>query len=74
MTCSISVLLRIIVYIGINFGYSLWDITSIPFLPFGFVNTMINAVFIGLILSVYRNTNILGEQNTVYNKRLKIVK
>ena len=74
ITCSISVLLRVIVYIGINFGYSLWTTTSIPFLPFGFANTIINAVFIGLILSVYRNTNILGERNTIYKHSLKVVK
>jgi len=74
ITCSISILLRVIVYIGINFGYSLWTTTSIPFLPFGFLNTIINAVFIGLILSVFRNTNILGEKNTIYKQRLKVVK
>jgi len=35
---------------------------------------MINAVFIGLILSVYSNTNILGERNNIYKHSLKIAK
>jgi len=74
ITCSISILLRVLVYIGINFGYSLWTTTSIPFLPFGFLSTIINAVYIGLILSVFRNTNILGERNTIYKQSLKVVK
>lgn len=59
--CSVSLLFRCVSYITINFGYNIYYTTSIPFLTYGLLGTLSNAVFVGLILCVYRNSDILAE-------------
>lgn len=61
MACSLSILVRVLVYFGINFGYSLWWTTLVPFLSYGKVSAVMNGIYVGLILCVYRNSKILKE-------------
>lgn len=61
--CCISLMIRIVNYIANNFGCNIYYSTSIPFLTYGLASALTNAVFIGLILGVYRNSSILSEQS-----------
>lgn len=60
--CSASILIHLISALGINFGFYLWSNVCIPFLTYGLTNTVVNAIYVGLILCVYRNKEILSEQ------------
>ena len=60
---ALSVLVRSCAFAANNFGYNLFYTTSIPFLTFGLGNALLNGVIVGLILCVYRNSYILGEQS-----------
>lgn len=68
--CSMGLLVRVLVYIGINFGCSLWWTTLIPFFSFGKTSAVVNGIYVGLLLAVYRNSNILKEDRT--GKRVKL--
>lgn len=60
--CSISIFLRCIVFILVNFGYGVYYTISVPFLTYGISTTVINSVMVGIILCVFRNSSILAEQ------------
>lgn len=60
--CSLSILIRCAVFIGINFGHAIFYTTAIPFLSYGLGGAVINSVMVGIILCVYRNSNILAEK------------
>lgn len=76
IACGSSMLIRMINYCLFNFGYGIWATTAMPFLTFGLGNTVVNAVFIGLILCVYRNTDVLPENcgGRFPSYRLRLVK
>lgn len=61
MACGLSLLLHSVVFIAINSGYSLYYTTGIPFLAYGLGYAVTNGVLVGLLLCVYRNSVILGE-------------
>lgn len=61
ISCSSLLILKTAVYMAMNFGIGPVIGIDMPFLTFGFSNTMMNALFIGLIFAVYRNTNLLPE-------------
>ena len=58
--CCVSLAFRIIIYVISNLGIPFISAPSIPFLTYGLSSALINGIFIGILLSVYRNTNILG--------------
>lgn len=60
--CGISMLVRILAYIFSNFGYGAYYTISIPFLAYGGVNILLNALYVGFVLCIFRNTNILREE------------
>lgn len=60
-TCSILVL-KSLCYVGANFGLLPGSAVDMPLLSYGLNNTIANAVMIGLVLSVYRYTNIFGRE------------
>lgn len=60
--CSISILVRILAYAFSNFGFGVYTSISIPFFTYGLVSSLANAVFVGIILCVYRNSSILKEE------------
>ncbi|MGN0156535.1 MAG: permease prefix domain 1-containing protein [Lachnospiraceae bacterium] len=62
ITCCSSLAVRIISYFLYNFGLSVMATTSMPFLTYGLGNSLLNGIYIGLLLSVYRNTDILMEK------------
>lgn len=61
--CSIALLIRSVLYIAINFGLLPAYSTYMPFLQYGLANAVLNSIYIGLIMCIYRNNSILGEQN-----------
>lgn len=63
LACSLSIGIRLIVYVAINFGYALWYTTSVPFLGHQWLNIITNAVYVGLLLGVARNTMTVGEMS-----------
>lgn len=70
--CTISILVRFAAYIAINTGCGLWWTTLVPFFSYGKVSAVMNGIYIGLILCVYRNSSILREDEIPQKKWKKI--
>lgn len=60
--CSMSILLRIAVDMLVNFGFGIYYTVSIPFLAYGLGNCLVNSVMVGIILCVFRNSNVMMEE------------
>ena len=61
--CVIVLLGKIVVYVISNVGgVSVFGQMSMPFLSYGLGNAVVNGVLVGLLLSVYRNTDIISEK------------
>lgn len=60
--CSMSILLRIAVDVLVNFGFGIYYTVSIPFLAYGLGNCLVNSVMVGIILCVFRNSNVMMEE------------
>lgn len=60
---SLSILLmmtmEILLYVGVNFGYFPATSISMPFFTGGKVNMFVTYIYMGLMLSVYRNQNLI---------------
>lgn len=60
---SLSVLLmmgiEIVVYLGANFGYLPGTALAMPFFTGGKVNMFVTYIYMGLMLSIYRNQNLI---------------
>lgn len=64
ISCGGLFLIKSLNYLISNLGfYSVFSQMSMPFLSYGLGNAMVNGVLVGLLLSVYRNTNIVSEKN-----------
>lgn len=61
-TCGISILVRVLAYTFSNLGYGEYYTISVPFLAYGGINILLNAVYVGFVLCIFRNTNILKEE------------
>ena len=73
ISCSSILIFKTIVYVAMNFGIGLTVSIDMPFLTYGLHCTIINFLFMGIILSVYRNTNLLPEpKNSAPRFRLRI--
>ena len=57
-----SILLRIAVDVLVNFGFGIYYTVSIPFLAYGLGNCLVNSVMVGIILCVFRNSNVMMEE------------
>lgn len=66
--CSITLLVRTILYICSNFGVIPGYSTYIPFLQYGFIHAVLNSIYVGIIMCVYRNSNILNEKREYESK------
>lgn len=66
--CSLTLLIRITFYVLNNLGKFVNYSTYFPFLKYGLGNALINGIYLGIIMCVYRNSDILGEQNSVEHK------
>ena len=73
MACTASILVRFVAYTAINMGCAAWWTTLVPFFSYGKVGAVMNGIYIGLILCVYRNSSILHEEH-VRQKRLPRIK
>lgn len=71
--CTASILVRFVAYVAINMGCAAWWTTIVPFFSYGKVGAVMNGIYIGLILCVYRNSRILHEEH-VGQKRLPRIK
>lgn len=60
--CTMSILVRFMAYVAINLGCAMWWTTLVPFFSYGKVGAVMNGIYIGLILCVYRNSRILHEE------------
>lgn len=61
VSCSSMLILKTGVYIAMNFGLGPIVGMDMPFLTYGLSNTLANFLLVGLVLSVYRTTNLLTE-------------
>ena len=61
VSCSSILILKTVVYVAMNFGIGLTVSIDMPFLTYGLYCSVVNFLFMGIILSVYRNTNLLPE-------------
>lgn len=67
--CTVSILVRFAAYVAINMGCAMWWTTLVPFFSAGGNSAVMNGIYIGLILCVYRNSSILAEES-IPQKRL----
>lgn len=64
--CSLSILLRILNGVLVNFGFGIYYTVSIPFLAYGLGNCLVNSLMVGMILCVFRNSNVMmGELGSI---------
>ena len=66
--CSVVLTIQMIVYVAANFGVPLVEPMTIPFLSYGGQSTLVNYILLGLILSVYRNKDIVSERHGTRGK------
>lgn len=64
VACGSSLMVRLISCTLMNFGIGFYYITMFPFLGFGLFNNIFTGIFMGLIISVARNTMIMSENNS----------
>ncbi len=75
ISCSSILILKTVIYVAMNFGVGPIVGIDMPFLTYGLNCTVTNFLFMGIILSVYRNTNLLPELKNAPSKyRLKFEK
>lgn len=65
VSCSVILILKTTVYLAMNFGIGMTVSIDMPFLTYGLQCTVLNFLFMGMILSVYRNTNLLQTESGV---------
>ena len=61
IACSSILILKTVIYVAMNFGAGPIVGIDMPFLTYGFHCTVLNFLLMGIILAVYRNTNLLPE-------------
>ncbi len=64
VSCSSLLIMKTVLYVAMNFGIGPAIGIDMPFLAYGLSNTLANSLLIGLIFSVYRNTNLFPEVKT----------
>lgn len=73
--CSGILILKSVVYVAMNFGVGPIVGIDMPFLTYGLHCTVVNFLFMGIILGVYRNSSLLPESGEVPMRfRLRIEK
>lgn len=72
MACSLAISVRFLAYLFANLGYPLWWSVLVPFFSYGKVSAVMNGIYIGLILCVYRNSSILKEEKILQRNNYEI--
>lgn len=64
VSCVVLLSVKSLIYLLSNLGfYTVCSQMSMPFLSYGLGNSVVNGVLVGLLLSVYRNKDIISERN-----------
>lgn len=64
LSCAFLLFVKSILYLFSNIAvFNVFAQMSMPFLSYGLGNTVVNGVLTGLLLSVYRNTDIISEKS-----------
>lgn len=75
VSSSSILILKTVVYVAMNFGVGPMVGIDMPFLSYGLCCTLTNFLLMGIILSVYRNTNLLTEyREAPFRLRLRFEK
>lgn len=61
IACSSGLLMRVIAYVAINFGFAFWYTTAVPFFSGNLMDAIVNGIYVGLLFSILRNKMVLGE-------------
>lgn len=68
MACAMVLSIQMVVYILSNFGVALLEPLTIPFLSYGGQSTLVNYILVGLVLGIYRSSNIVSERQIEKNR------
>lgn len=64
IACTASLTIKGLIYLITNLGiFSIFAQMSMPFLSYGLWNALVNGVLVGLLLSIYRNKDIVSEKS-----------
>lgn len=64
LSCAFLLFVKSILYLFSNIAvFNIFAQMSMPFLSYGLGNAVVNGVLVGLLLSVYRNTDIVSEKS-----------
>lgn len=58
-SCTLLLLIQVICYLGMNYGFLPWGKAFMPFLSWGGTNLCIAYIYAGLLLSIHRNHNLI---------------
>jgi len=67
-SATLAFTLQVILFILVNLGYDYIPVNSMPLISNNGFGIVINMVLIGLILSAFRNTNLVFEKSIIYKK------
>lgn len=71
--CTFIILIKGIIYIYSNLYTGVQTQVSMPFLSYGLSNAIISGLLAGLLLSIYRNTDIISEKNCEPRFRIRML-
>lgn len=71
VAASLVLIAKSVIYVCSNMGLIPGSSIDMPFLSYGYNNALINYAYLGIILSVYRYTNVFGEIHKKKSRSLK---
>jgi cell division protein FtsW (lipid II flippase) len=75
LSACIALTSQFVLYVLSNLGiFTVFSSLTLPFISFGGTSFVVNMVLAGLVLSVYRRTNIVDDRMVMYSHNRKLVK
>lgn len=71
--CTFIMLVKGVIYIYSNLFSGVLSQVSMPFLSYGLSNAIVSGILAGLLLSIYRNSNIISEKKYDPKFRIKLL-
>lgn len=68
-SATLAFSLQALCFVAVNFGYNFIPSNTMPFLSNNGFGIVINMILIGLILSAFRNINLVFEKSIIYKKK-----